>query len=147
MLVFIHLPTMMCRTTNVDFKSSKQSIESNSIQRHTMEAGRLNTNSRSLKRVFISNRTITCNDGSQAGFYLRKSTVSKKWVVFLEGGWHCYDLTSCRSRWMRLRHLMTSTQWPEIRDSEFDFLINFSFFLFYFILLVLTERLILCNLS
>lgn len=71
---------------------------------------------RPLKRVFLSNRTITCNDGSQSGFYLRKSTTgSKRWVVFLEGGWHCYDQNSCRARWLRLRHLMTSTQWPETR--------------------------------
>lgn len=41
---------------------------------------------RSLKRVFLSNRTITCNDGSQAGFFLRKSPGSLRWVVFFEGG-------------------------------------------------------------
>ncbi|XP_058835656.1 palmitoleoyl-protein carboxylesterase NOTUM [Topomyia yanbarensis] len=69
-----------------------------------------------LKRVFLSNRTVTCNDGSQAGFYLRKSPGSRRWVVFFEGGWHCYDHKSCRARWLKLRHLMTSAQWPETRD-------------------------------
>lgn len=72
---------------------------------------------RSLKRVFLSNRTITCNDGSQAGFYLRKSPGSRRWVVFFEGGWYCYDQKSCRTRWLRLRHLMTSAQWPEFREA------------------------------
>lgn len=72
---------------------------------------------RSLKRVFLSNRTITCNDGSSAGFYLRKSPGSQKWVVFFEGGWYCYDQKSCRTRWLRLRHLMTSAQWPEFREA------------------------------
>ncbi|XP_062542705.1 palmitoleoyl-protein carboxylesterase NOTUM [Armigeres subalbatus] len=69
-----------------------------------------------LKRVFLSNRTVTCNDGSQAGFYLRKSPGSRRWVVFFEGGWHCYDHKSCRARWLKLRPLMTSAQWPETRD-------------------------------
>lgn len=74
--------------------------------------------SKALKRVFLSNRTVTCNDGSQAGFYLRKSPGSRRWVVFFEGGWHCYDHKSCRARWMKLRHLMTSTQWQETRDGK-----------------------------
>ncbi|XP_026671001.1 palmitoleoyl-protein carboxylesterase NOTUM [Ceratina calcarata] len=71
---------------------------------------------RSLKKVYLSNRSITCNDGSQAGFYLRKSHGSQRWIIYLEGGWYCYDHKSCRNRWLRLRHLMTSTQWPETRD-------------------------------
>lgn len=103
-------------------------IESNSIQRSFTDKGHTTIidPSRSLKRVFLSNRTVTCNDGSQAGFYLRKSLKSKRWVVFFEGGWYCYDSKSCRSRWMRLRPLMTSAQWPETRDgtlheSGFDF--------------------------
>ncbi|XP_067000650.2 palmitoleoyl-protein carboxylesterase NOTUM [Anabrus simplex] len=69
-----------------------------------------------LKRVFLTTSNITCNDGSNAGFYLRKSHGSKRWVIFLEGGWYCYDQRSCHNRWMRLRHLMTSKQWPEVRN-------------------------------
>lgn len=101
----------------------RHTIESNSIQRIFTEKGHITTYdaSRALKRVFLSNRTITCNDGSQAGFYLRRSLKSKRWVVFLEGGWHCFDVKSCRARWMRLRHLMTSSQWPETRDGEHSF--------------------------
>ncbi|XP_064539902.1 palmitoleoyl-protein carboxylesterase NOTUM [Drosophila montana] len=72
--------------------------------------------SRSLKRASLTNTSITCNDGTHAGFYLRKQPNSKKWIVFLEGGWHCFDNRSCRARWLRLRHLMTSSQWPETRD-------------------------------
>ncbi|KAG8039200.1 hypothetical protein G9C98_003507 [Cotesia typhae] len=71
---------------------------------------------RGLKRVFLSNRSITCNDGSQAGFYLRKSHGSKKWIVFLEGGWCCFDQKTCRHRWIKLRNYMTSTNWSETRD-------------------------------
>lgn len=77
-----------------------------------------------LKRVFLSNRTVTCNDGSQAGFYLRKSPGSRRWVVFFEGGWHCYDHKSCRARWLKLRPLMTSAQWPETRDGKRSYIIK-----------------------
>lgn len=103
-------------------------IQSNSIQRSFTEKGHTTIidPSRSLKRVFLSNRTVTCNDGSQAGFYLRKSLKSKRWVVFFEGGWYCYDTKSCRSRWMRLRPLMTSAQWPETRDGEFRHFASFA---------------------
>lgn len=89
-------------------------IESNSIQRHHLDV--IYRDSKALKRVFLSNRTVTCNDGSRAGFYLRKFQGSRRWVVFFEGGWHCYDNKSCRSRWLKLRQLMTSAQWPETRS-------------------------------
>lgn len=104
--------------SNAAEDSPSQFIESNSIQRsHDANAGRSGSDSRSLKRVFLSNRTITCNDGSQAGFYLRKSVVkSKRWVVFLEGGWHCFDTESCKARWTKYRNLMTSAKWPETRE-------------------------------
>lgn len=109
-------------TDSRETNHTRLTIESNSIQRLVIDTERSSSNggdSRALKRVFLSNRTITCNDGSQAGFYLRKSSPSKKWVVFFEGGWHCYDQKSCRARWLRLRHFMTSAQWPETRNSKF----------------------------
>ncbi|GAB0098204.1 Palmitoleoyl-protein carboxylesterase NOTUM [Sergentomyia squamirostris] len=97
-------------------------IESNSVQRLVGETRRVaeargRTVSSGLKRVFLSNRTVACNDGSQAGFYLRRSSVfSRRWIVYLEGGMHCYDQKSCRDRWLNVRHLMTSAQWPETKD-------------------------------
>lgn len=94
-----------------------QSIESNSIHRRFQNiSARSLFDSRALKRVYLSNRTVTCNDGSQAGFYLRKSTKSRRWVVFFEGGWHCYDTESCEARWKKSRHLMTSANWHEFRE-------------------------------
>lgn len=84
----------------------------------TSESNDGKDHSRSLKRAALTNTNITCNDGTHAGFYLRKQPNSKKWIVFLEGGWHCFDNRSCRARWLRLRHLMTSSQWPETRDGE-----------------------------
>ncbi|XP_073990486.1 palmitoleoyl-protein carboxylesterase notum isoform X2 [Rhodnius prolixus] len=58
----------------------------------------------------------TCNDGSPAGYYLRRSIGSQRWIVFLEGGWYCYDDQSCNSRWNRMQHLMSSKLWPEHRN-------------------------------
>lgn len=123
MTVLIIVSVTEVNTRSSDSIIPRHTIESNSIQRIFTEKGHATTYdaSRALKRVFLSNRTITCNDGSQAGFYLRRSLKSKRWVVFLEGGWHCFDVKSCRARWMRLRHLMTSSQWPETRDGKILF--------------------------
>ncbi|XP_058123090.1 palmitoleoyl-protein carboxylesterase NOTUM [Anopheles ziemanni] len=133
-LLMVHsLPSVRCRSANVNSPNHPHSrhhranisIESNSIQRldasgggRMASAGNGGASSSQplLKRVFLSNRTVTCNDGSQAGFYLRKSPGSRRWVVFFEGGWHCFDHKSCRTRWLKQRHLMTSVQWPETRD-------------------------------
>ncbi|CAB4056255.1 NOTUM [Lepeophtheirus salmonis] len=66
------------------------------------------------KKIFY-NRNITCNDGSPAGYYMRRNSHSRRWVIFLEGGWYCYDNISCESRWIRLRSLMSSERWPSVK--------------------------------
>ncbi len=38
-----------------------------------------------MQRKFFYNETVTCNDGSVAGFYLRRNYNSKRWIIFLEG--------------------------------------------------------------
>ncbi|XP_076076748.1 palmitoleoyl-protein carboxylesterase notum1-like [Mytilus galloprovincialis] len=70
-----------------------------------------------FRRYFLKNKTVTCNDGSPAGYYLRKSYGSKKWIVFLEGGWYCFDDLSCRLRWQNTgwRSYMSSNSWPHLR--------------------------------
>nr|XP_014272503.1 palmitoleoyl-protein carboxylesterase NOTUM [Halyomorpha halys] len=70
----------------------------------------------SLKRSYLKKGNATCNDGSPAGYYFRKSHGSKRWIVFLEGGWYCYDSTSCHTRWSRMKHLMSSKQWADVRN-------------------------------
>ncbi|XP_022247058.1 palmitoleoyl-protein carboxylesterase NOTUM-like [Limulus polyphemus] len=69
----------------------------------------------SMRRVYLSNETATCNDGTPAGYYLRKSHSSKRWLMFLEGGWYCFDQRSCLSRYLNMRSLMSSEKWPETR--------------------------------
>ncbi|XP_050515661.1 palmitoleoyl-protein carboxylesterase NOTUM [Diabrotica virgifera virgifera] len=97
----------------------QQPIYTNTIQRfdHSSDHNGTHENEvKALKKVFLSNRSITCNDGSQAGFYLRRSHSSTKWIIFLEGGWYCYDVHTCRNRWLKQRHYMTSSKWPETKD-------------------------------
>ena len=38
-----------------------------------------------LQRKFFYNDNVTCNDGSVAGFYIRRNYQSKRWIIFLEG--------------------------------------------------------------
>ena len=61
-----------------------------------------------LTRKYLYNGNVTCNDGSVAGYYIRRNSESSRWVIYLEGGWFCYDETSCEARWHRLRTLMSS---------------------------------------
>lgn len=114
------LQSSLISSTSETDEDGARYIDSNSIQWRQDNHNTSDSSWPPLKRVFLSNRTITCNDGSQAGFYLRKTLKSKRWVVFLEGGWHCYDNESCKTRWTKYRNLMTSAKWPENRgDSEF----------------------------
>ncbi|GIY51208.1 palmitoleoyl-protein carboxylesterase NOTUM [Caerostris darwini] len=52
----------------------------------------------------------------EGGYYIRESRSSKRWIIYLEGGWYCFDEKSCNHRWSRSRNLMSSTLWPETRS-------------------------------
>lgn len=69
----------------------------------------------SLKLVWLTNTTLTCNDGSPAGFYFRRGVNTQHWVMYLEGGGYCWDENSCRARWHRRPVLMSSSRWPRVR--------------------------------
>ncbi|CAN8017601.1 unnamed protein product [Ixodes persulcatus] len=38
-----------------------------------------------LRKVLLTNKTVACNDGSPAGYYIRKWHGSRRWIIFLEG--------------------------------------------------------------
>ena len=38
-----------------------------------------------LERKFFYNSSVTCNDGTVAGYYIRRNYESKRWIIFLEG--------------------------------------------------------------
>ncbi|GAB1609026.1 palmitoleoylnotum1-like,protein carboxylesterase NOTUM [Argonauta hians] len=71
-----------------------------------------------LRRNFLTNRTVTCNDGSPAGYYLRRSYGSFKWIIFLEDGWYCFDKHSCDTRWVTMKPYMSSKHWPEVKKGS-----------------------------
>lgn len=67
-----------------------------------------------LQRFMLNSDTVKCNDGTEAGYYWRKGKNTKKWIVFLEGGWFCYSAFSCNhQRWVQMRNFMTSAHLPE----------------------------------
>ncbi|KAM9792633.1 inactive palmitoleoyl-protein carboxylesterase notum1b [Neosynchiropus ocellatus] len=65
-----------------------------------------------MKLSLLRNASVTCNDGSPAGYYIRESKGSKRWLLFLEGGWYCFNRPSCDSRYETMRTLMSSAKWP-----------------------------------
>lgn len=38
-----------------------------------------------VERKSLSNTSVLCNDGTAAGYYIRKSEKSSNWLIFLEG--------------------------------------------------------------
>ncbi|KAM3864935.1 inactive palmitoleoyl-protein carboxylesterase notum1b [Diretmus argenteus] len=68
-----------------------------------------------MKLHFLKNVSVTCNDGSPAGYYIKESKGSKRWLVFLEGGWYCFNRQTCDGRYETMRRLMSSTKWPRTR--------------------------------
>ncbi|XP_015239819.1 PREDICTED: palmitoleoyl-protein carboxylesterase notum1a-like [Cyprinodon variegatus] len=68
-----------------------------------------------MKLHLLNNASVTCNDGSPAGFYIKESKGSRRWLLFLEGGWYCFNKQTCNSRYETMRSLMSSTQWPQSR--------------------------------
>jgi hypothetical protein len=41
-----------------------------------------------MKLRYIRNVEVTCNDRSKAGYHIRKSLGSRRWVIYLEGTRH-----------------------------------------------------------
>ncbi|XP_065352849.1 palmitoleoyl-protein carboxylesterase NOTUM [Cloeon dipterum] len=68
-----------------------------------------------MRRVNLTDRRVTCNDGSPAGYYIRKTPGSRRWIIFLEGGYYCSDYASCVYRWEKSPYLMSSKNWTDIR--------------------------------
>uniref|UniRef100_A0ACB8EK91 Uncharacterized protein n=1 Tax=Sphaerodactylus townsendi TaxID=933632 RepID=A0ACB8EK91_9SAUR len=65
-----------------------------------------------LRLHLLLNSSVTCNDGSPAGYYLKESKGSRRWLLFLEGGWYCFNRENCNTRYETMRKLMSSKEWP-----------------------------------
>ncbi|MCJ8737477.1 hypothetical protein PDJAM_G00024420 [Pangasius djambal] len=68
-----------------------------------------------MKLHFLENSSVTCNDGTPAGYYIKESRGSRRWLLFLEGGWYCFNKQNCDTRYDTMRRLMSSTRWPQTR--------------------------------
>ncbi|XP_047669841.1 carboxylesterase notum2 [Tachysurus fulvidraco] len=68
-----------------------------------------------MKLHLLRNTPATCNDGTAAGFYLKEFKGSKRWLIFLEGGWCCYNKETCDSRYKNIPRLMSSSDWLQTR--------------------------------
>ncbi|ESO02011.1 hypothetical protein HELRODRAFT_65459 [Helobdella robusta] len=65
-----------------------------------------------MKKYYIRNTSVVCNDGSTPSYFLRKST-EPRWIIFLEGwGWLCFDKNTCTNRWRNSPDLMSSKFLP-----------------------------------
>ncbi|GAA6220282.1 carboxylesterase notum2-like [Lates japonicus] len=68
-----------------------------------------------MRLHFLKNTQVTCNDGTAAGFYLKEFRGSRRWLLFLEGGWCCYSKETCDSRYQNIPRLMSSSGWPQTK--------------------------------
>lgn len=82
------------------------------------QSGHAHTSYTYLRRHMLANQSVTCNDGTVAGYYLRRAYNSRRWIIFLEGGWYCFSAVTCHQRWLKMRQLMTSAHWPEAKSGE-----------------------------
>ncbi|KAM9314957.1 carboxylesterase notum2 [Pholidichthys leucotaenia] len=68
-----------------------------------------------MRLHFLKNTQVTCNDGTAAGFYLKEFRGSRRWLLFLEGGWCCYSKDTCDARYQNIPRLMSSSGWPQTK--------------------------------
>uniref|UniRef100_A0A3Q3ADA5 Notum, palmitoleoyl-protein carboxylesterase a n=1 Tax=Kryptolebias marmoratus TaxID=37003 RepID=A0A3Q3ADA5_KRYMA len=61
-----------------------------------------------MKLNFLVNTSVTCNDGSPAG-YVTSHTQKKL------SGWYCFNKENCDSRYETMRRLMSSSKWPQTK--------------------------------
>ncbi|XP_072319805.1 carboxylesterase notum2 [Eucyclogobius newberryi] len=71
-----------------------------------------------MRLHFLKNTQVTCNDGTAAGFYLREFRGSRRWLLFLEGGWCCYSKETCDFRFQNIPRLMSSSGWPQTKTGN-----------------------------
>ncbi|XP_022520388.1 carboxylesterase notum2 [Astyanax mexicanus] len=86
--------------------------------RGTQQGASTNKPADEMKLHLLRNTPAICNDGTAAGFYLKEFKGSKRWLIFLEGGWCCYNKDTCDSRYKNIPRLMSSSDWPQTRKGS-----------------------------
>lgn len=110
LLSFLSVVTVKC---SIDLKESVEELTAQI--KHLAHKGCLSSDAFKLKRHFLRDRNTTCNDGTPAGYYLKKAHGSKRWIVYLDGGEFCNSGASCGKRYSDMRQLMSSSFWNETR--------------------------------
>ncbi|KAL7057898.1 hypothetical protein AAHC03_016394 [Spirometra sp. Aus1] len=66
---------------------------------------------------YLTDTDVKCNDGTRAGYYLRhsKDPNSRNWMIYLEGGWYCFDEATCLARQLTNQALFSSRTWHMVR--------------------------------
>ncbi|XP_076815036.1 palmitoleoyl-protein carboxylesterase notum1-like [Clavelina lepadiformis] len=59
-----------------------------------------------------------CNDGTDAGYYLLRRPSSRKWIIYLQGGWYCADEESCKLRMAQIPSLTGSASWRNCKTGD-----------------------------
>nr|VZI27391.1 unnamed protein product [Spirometra erinaceieuropaei] len=70
---------------------------------------------------YLTDTDVKCNDGTRAGYYLRhsKDPNSRNWMIYLEGGWYCFDEATCLARQLTNQALFSSRTWHMVRYSYY----------------------------
>ena len=68
------------------------------------------------KRVLLIPRPSLSpsTDGTPGGYYFAKGTDPSLWLVYLEGGYWCWDGPSCQERYQTLKFDMSSSGWGNL---------------------------------
>lgn len=78
----------------------------------------MDPNMQLYKLSLFKSNNVTCNDGSQIGYYMRLNNHSKSWIIYLQGGGFCGSEESCIQRWQRTPHLMSSNFWSKTKTGK-----------------------------
>lgn len=81
-----------------------------------------------MRLRWLTNDSVTCNDGTRAGYYIRPSPNSRRWLIYLEGGWYCMSKSACDQRWSKMREFMTSFRWSEFKTCKSYHVFVFCFY-------------------
>jgi len=70
-----------------------------------------------LFKHYITDESAVCNDGTRSIVYVRKVPSSRKWLLYVEGGFlYCWDQATCDNRYEKNPELMSSDFAPDTKD-------------------------------
>lgn len=55
-----------------------------------------------------------CNDGSAPGYYHKIGAPGSRWLIYLQGGFWCWDAASCDARYRTAPHYFSSSTLPRL---------------------------------